>query len=248
MTDRRQRRSSGDSLDVVREQKLVDWLDIFQRVAAVDEDARIAGERAGLQDTATTVPTLQRASCLAWSSAPERAGSNTTASKPSSSRADIGMRKRSRTLASMGLRPCAWRAAACSAAIDASSCVDGQHAGASRQGKREGAQAAEEVRNAFCLGCCRQHQAHHLVFRRLHGLHERLRRRGDIDPAERENRLSRQHERVTPDRQAGQAALRPQRGQTRTVLVGRVEMGRNPCARRRRPAWRACGWRPLPGP
>ena len=86
--------------------------------------------------------------------------------------------------------------------------VDGQHAGASRQGKREGAQAAEEVGDAFGLGCCRQHQAHHLVFRRLHGLHERLRRRGDIDAAEREDRLSRQHERVTPDRQAGQAVLR----------------------------------------
>ena len=70
-------------------------------------------------------------------------------------------------------------------------------------------ETAEEVGDALGLGCRRQHEAHHLVLQLLHSLHERVRRRRDIDPAEGQNRLPRQHERVALDRQAGKPCRAP---------------------------------------
>ena len=102
--------------------------------------------------------------------------------------------------------------------------VDGKHAGAACQGKREGAEATEEIGDALGLGGRRQHQAHHLGFRGSHRLHERPGWRVDIDAAEGEDRLPRQHERVTLDRQASKAMLRPQCGHARIVLLPRVEI------------------------
>ncbi len=88
------------------------------RVAAVDQDARIARQRRRVaRDRRDRCRPARRASDAACAAAPARGGSNTTASKRSSSFADSGSRKRSRTLASIGFKPGVRLAAFSSAAI-----------------------------------------------------------------------------------------------------------------------------------
>ena len=69
-----------DDLDMRREQELIDRGDARDAVAAIDQDAEVAGKRAWIQDTATTFATSDWTSVPACAAAPARGGSNTTAS------------------------------------------------------------------------------------------------------------------------------------------------------------------------
>ncbi len=180
----------------------------------------------GLQETATTVGTFERASCSACACAPERAGSKTTASMPTSSLAASGMRKRSRTLVSMGFRPWASRAAADERRECIGIGVDRQHAGTTRQRKREGAEAAEEVGDA--LGRpdrCRQHEAHHVAPpRHRHRLYERTWRRVNVDAGEGKDRLPSDN-RMSPSTVRRAKPHAPPRRKARIVLPGGSRRG-----------------------
>ena len=102
--------------------------------------------------------------------------------------------------------------------------VHRQHAGATCQGKCEGAQATEEIGDALGLGRRRQHQAHHLGFRRLHGLHERPGRKLDVDAAEGQHRWPDHGHRLPVDHQSGEAMAHRQRRHARQVLAVELDV------------------------
>ena len=167
-----------DGFHVVVEE-LVDGRDTFQRVAAVEEDARVARQRARIgQDTQIATGTAERASCRAWASAPS--SESATASKPASSFGERGMRKRSRTLASMGLSPPGVPGGRGRARRALPRRRRARARARARQGERERADAAEEVGDALGLARRRRPTSRTVSgFRFGRGLHEGPRRRLD---------------------------------------------------------------------
>ena len=109
-------------------------------------------------DTATTTGTALLASSRACASAPWRGGSNTTASKPSSSAAINGRRNRSRVCASTGFRPRGIGRRALERLDRARLAVGGGHARPFGQPQGERADAAKQVGDAFGVADMLEHQ------------------------------------------------------------------------------------------
>ncbi len=106
-------------------------------------------------------------------------------------------------MVSIGFSPGVRLAAFCSARDRSLVAVHRENGGALRQGKREGAQAAEEVDDALGFADGGGDEAHHL---RLGGgcrLQERAGRQHDVGGAEAHGRNRRLVERVAGQRQAG---------------------------------------------